>query len=119
MVLPSVKPLHSVVELGEEARRAWRELLGDLADQPAMRRRPAHEDQAADQRLVKQRRLRLHVETFREIPLDLAGGDLVVPVLAAIRLFALLLFLLLLLLLTSNQLLIRYATPLQCATPSK
>ena len=60
------------VELGQEARRGRRELLADLAHQPAVGRVPAHEDERAHDLLVESRRLGRHLQALGQVPLDLA-----------------------------------------------
>ena len=62
MVLPPIEPLDAVVELGKEARRRLGELLGDDADEPAVRRLPAHEDLGVDEGGVEGGRLLCYLQ---------------------------------------------------------
>ena len=70
MILPSIEPLDTVVELVEEPRRRCGELLGDLADEPAVFD-PAHEDDCANERIVERRWLLSNDKALRQGPLHL------------------------------------------------
>ena len=69
----TIAPRAAVVEIPEDARRRVRDPALDLAQQPAVWRPPAHEDELVDQRLIELLRLvDGHQAGRQRRPLDLA-----------------------------------------------